>query len=242
MDISIVIPLHNEEQSLEQLADELDKVISKVKYKIEVLFVNDASTDATGSILERIEKKYRFVRIITLSARGGQTGCYQVAFEEAAGKYLIRMDGDLQDDPGDLYKFFEMIEDDADMIMGLRTMRKHRKLVRLASVLYDVLVLILFDSPLYTNTSSFIGFKAKYLKGIKFKRNDHRYLPLIAIRRGASRLREIVVLHRQRKYGESKYRDFRKVFFGIQEVLVFFIRLKTGYYDLPVSQSSEVKK
>lgn len=242
MDISIVIPLHNEERSLEQLADELDKVISKVKYRIEVLFINDASTDGTAPILEKIRRCYPYAKVITLNIRGGQTGCYRAAFEEACGKYMIRMDGDLQDDPQDLYKFFEMLEEDADMVMGLRTMRKHRKLVRITSILYDVLVLILFDSPLHTNTSSFIGFKAKYLKGIKFSKNDHRYLPLIAMRRGASRLREVVVVHRQRKFGKSKYRDLKKVFFGIPEVLGFFIRLKAGYYDIPLTEYQEVKK
>lgn len=242
MDISIVIPLHNEQNSLEQLICELDDVIKNVKYEIEVIFINDASTDDTPTILQRIKQNYHYLKVITLNIRSGQTGCYQAAFEQAMGKYIIRMDGDLQDDPKDLYKFFELLGDDVDMVMGLRTMRRHRKLMRITSTLYDLLVLLLFDSPLQTNTSSFIAFKAKYLKNIPFKKNDHRYLPLIAIRRGASRLAEVVVIHRKRLHGKSKYSDSTKVLLGMYEVIRFFISLKSGYYDIPLSQSSSLNK
>lgn len=229
--ISIVIPVFNEEESLDQLIREIDSVLRTVEYKIEVIFVNDASTDNSGSVLEKIRKTYPYVKNFTLDIRSGQTGCYQVAFQQAEGKYIIRMDADLQDDPNDLFKFFPLIEKEYDLIMGLREMRKHRKLIRLASILYDALVVLLFDSPLHTNTSSFIAIKAKFVKGIKFKKNDHRYLPLIAMKRGASVIKEIIISHRERLYGRSKYGNFKKVLFGIPEVIRFFLRLKLGYYN-----------
>lgn len=230
--ISIVISVCNEEESLGQLIKEIDRVLRSVEYKIEVLFVNDASTDNSESTLEEIKETYSYVKIITLDVRSGQTGCYQTAFQQARGKYIIRMDADLQDDPQDLFKFFPLIEKEVDLIMGLREMRRHRKLLRLASILYDALVVSLFDSPLHANTSSFVAFKSKFIKGIKFKKNDHRYIPLIAMRRGASNIKEVVVAHRERLYGHSKYGTFKKVFLGIQEVLRFFLRLKFGYYNL----------
>jgi len=229
--ISIVIPVHNEEESLGKLIEEIDSVLRTVKYEIEVLFVNDVSTDNSGRILQEIEESYPYVKVISLAVRGGQTGCYQAAFQEAKGKYIIRMDADLQDDPQDLYKFFSLIEDDADLIMGLREMRRHRKLFRLAAILYDAMVVILFDSPMHTNTSSFLTIKSEFIKGVKFKKNDHRYLPLIAMNRGASKIKEVVVVHRERLYGCSKYSDYRKIFLGMQEVLRFFVRLRLGYYN-----------
>lgn len=197
--ISIVIPVHNEEGSLLQLIDELDGVIREVTYSIEVIFVNDVSTDNTPKILEEFKQKYSYVKAIHLSKRGGQTGCYQMAFQEAKGKYIIRMDGDLQDNPRYLNQFFPLCMNGQDLIMGLRGLRKHHRFLRMVSMLFDALMILLFDSPLHTHTSSFIAFKAEFVKGITFKKNDHRYLPLIAINRGASKIREIVVGHRERK-------------------------------------------
>jgi len=75
----------------------------------------------------------------------------------------------------------------------------------------------------------------RVVKGIKFKKNDHRYLPLIAMRRGATKISEVIVVNRERKFGKSKYKNIKKVFFGIQEVLRFSLRIKLGYYDLPIS-------
>lgn len=237
--ISIIIPVHNEEGSLPQLIEELDSVISEVAYSIEVIFVNDMSTDNTSKTLKDFKQKYSYVKVIDLSKRGGQTGCYQVAFQEAKCKYIIRMDGDLQDNPCDLYKFFPLIEQDVDLIMGLRELRKHKKLIRFASILYDSLVVLLFDSPLHTNTSSYIAFKAKYIKGLKFKKNDHRHLTLIAMRRGATRIKEVIVVNRERTHGTSKYSNFRKVLFGIPEVIRFFGRIILGYYDPHPIQGEE---
>jgi len=230
--ISIVIPVHNEEQSLRQLVFEINEVINVVNYKIEVLIVNDASTDKSVLILDELKNEYVFLVVINMTERGGQTGCYQEAFREARGKYIIRMDGDLQDDPQDLFKFFSLIEKDVDMIMGLRHLRCHKKILKITSILYDALALFLFDSPLHTNTGSFVAIKAEYIKNVKFKKNDHRYLPLIAMRRGASVIKEEIVNHRSRLHGKSKYDSYMKVILGIQEVLRVFVRLKLGYYDI----------
>ena len=90
-------------------ASELDEVVAKVSFGMEVIFINDVSTDGSTKIIEDFEKKYYYVKSIYLHKKGGQTGCYQVAFQEAKGKYIIRMDGDLQDDPRDLNQFFLLV-------------------------------------------------------------------------------------------------------------------------------------
>jgi len=232
MIISIVIPVHNEAGNIEQLAKEIDNALQKSSYNTEVIFVNDASTDNTGEILNRLEKLYSFVKVLNLEERGGQTGCFQKGFQEAKGKYIIRMDGDLQDNPLDLIRFFELLGQDPDIIMGLRTVRKHRKVLRVATMIYDIFVVILFDSPLYTNSSSFVAFKAKFLKGVQLEPNDHRYLSLIAMNRGAVKLKEVVVENRDRVYGQSKYGVYTKFIFSIFELLKVFIRLKSGHYNV----------
>ena len=230
--ISIVIPVHNEAGNVEQLTQEIDNALQKSSYNTEVIFVNDASTDNTGEILKLMEKQYSFVKVLNMEKRGGQTGCFQKAFQEAKGKYIIRMDGDLQDNPLDLIRFFELLGQDPDIIMGLRTVRKHRKVLRVATMIYDIFVVILFDSPLYTNSSSFIAFKARYLKGVQLEPNDHRYLSLIAMNRGAVKLKEVVVENRDRVYGQSKYGVYTKFIFSIFELLKVFIRLKSGHYNV----------
>jgi len=232
MMISIVIPVHNEAGNIEQLAKEIENVLQSAPYNTEVLFVNDASTDNTGEILKSLEKQYSFVTVHNMEERGGQTGCFQKAFQEAKGKYIIRMDGDLQDNPLDLIQFFELLEQDPDIIMGLRSVRKHRRILRVATMIYDIVVVVLFDSPLYTNSSSFIAFKAKFLKGVQFEPNDHRYLSLIAMERGAVKLKEVVVENRDRVYGQSKYGVYTKFIFSIFELLKVFIRLKSGHYNV----------
>ncbi len=237
--ISIIIPAHNEDESLPQLMEELDCVIKQQSKSIEVIFVNDVSTDRTAEILENFRKKHSYVRVIHLSKRGGQTGCYQAAFKEAKGKYFIRLDADLQDDPRDLNKFFPLIEQDVDIIMGLRLLRRHRRILRFASILFDSLVVLMFDSPLHTNTSSFIAFKAKYIKGLNFKKNDHRYLTVIAMHRGATKISEVTVVNRDRIYGASKYKNYKKLILGIPEVIRFLIRIKTGFYDFPKTNGGQ---
>ena len=239
--VSIVIPAFNEEENLEQLFREVDEALINAPHEIEVIIVNDNSTDGTKNILERLKKLHPFIKLINLKERGGQTGCFQVGFQEAKGEYIIRMDSDLQDHPKDLKQFFRAFEEKPDMIMGLREMRKHHRFLRIATVLYDALIMILFDSPFHTNSSSFIAFKAEFVKEIPFRFNDHRYLPIIAMHRGAERLKEVVISHRERIYGQSKYGVYIKLLKGMPEVIRFIFKLKTGYYNLS-TQGSHLKR
>jgi glycosyltransferase involved in cell wall biosynthesis len=233
--VSIVIPAHNEAANVEELMCELNEALAKlpddVRDEVEVIFVDDASTDGTLELLEELGRRYAFVKVIAMSARGGQTGCYQEAFRQAQGRYIIRMDADLQDDPRDLQKYFELLADDPDIVMGLRQVRRSRRILRLSTTVYDILVMLLFDSPFHTNSSSFVLFKSKWVKGLQLRNNDHRYLPLIALSRGAARLREVVIDNRDRKRGESKYGYYTKFLKGIPELFAFLVRLRLKQYS-----------
>lgn len=231
IDISIVIPFRNEAESLKILLPNLKNCISKISKKCEVLLIDDQSSDDSVKIVEEQKKTFPELKLLRMLEHGGQTGCYKLAFEQAKGKYIIRMDADLQDDPNDLPKFVEKIDAGAELVIGLREARKHPRLIRLASGLYDLLIVLLFNFPLHSNTGSYVLFKADLVKNIPWKKNDHRYLPLIAIRRGAKNIGEVFVKHGIRKYGESKYKPFKKIIFGIPEVILFLIRYLRGYYD-----------
>jgi glycosyltransferase involved in cell wall biosynthesis len=233
--VSIVIPAHNEAENVQELSQELDAALTKLpaelREQIEVIFIDDASTDNTRELLDELAREYPFINVIGLRERGGQTGCYQEAFRQAKGRYILRMDCDLQDDPQDLEQFFSLLDGDPDIVMGLRQIRRSRRVLRLATTLYDILVMMLFDSPFHTNSSSFVLFKAKWVKGVTLENNDHRYLPLIALSRGASRLREVVVTNRDRRHGQSKYGYYAKFLKGIPELLKFLVRLRRDEYS-----------
>ncbi len=230
-DISIVIPFFNEKKSLEILIPRLLKVVSQIDKKIEIIFVDDASTDGSGTVAAKYAEKNENIKILSMGKRSGQTGAYKEAFRIAKGEYIIRMDSDLQDSPEDLPKFIEKINEGYDLIMGLREARKHSKILRLASGLYDLLIVLFFNSPLHSNSGSFVCFKKEYVQNIPWKKNDHRYLPIIAMTRGAKKVGEVLVKHTERKYGESKYRPYKKLIFGFPEAARFFIRVKRGYYN-----------
>jgi len=232
LDISIVIPFHNEEESLRVLIPSLMEMIRFFTKSFEVILVDDASTDSSVEIVKMYQEQYPIIKLIRLPKRGGQTGCYKEAFQQAKGLYIIRMDADLQDDPKDLPKFIEKINRGSELIMGLRECRKHSRILRLASGIYDLIILALFNSPLHSNSGSYVAFKTELMKNIPFRKNDHRYLPLIAIRREAKNITEVFVRHNKRKMGKSKYNPFEKLILGIPEVLLFLIRYIRGIYDL----------
>ena len=114
--------------------------------------------------------------------------------------------------------------------MGLREARKHSKVLRIMSALYDLLILTLFNTPLHSNSGSFVAFKTKFVKNLPWYANDHRYLPLIVIHRGATKVSEVFVSHRERKHGNTNYPKYRKIIFGIFEVILFMTRLRLGKY------------
>ncbi len=228
---SVVIPFHNEADCLPPLLRALSASLDEIDRAWEVLLVDDVSTDKSAQVAMDFCAEHPGFRLIRLEQRGGQTGAFARAFAEARGDYIIRMDADGQDDPRDLPRFLERIDEGAELVMGLRHQRKHRKLFRVASALYDLIILVLFDSPLHSNTGSFIAFKAELVKNINWRRNDHRYLPLIAMRRGAKNVSEVLVRHGERRSGESKYNPFTKIVMGLPELFAFLWRLRLGEYD-----------
>lgn len=229
--ITVAIPFHNEGENLEELVPELISVIGGLPYAFEVLLVDDMSSDGGAEVVRRFAAKQPAIRLIQLSRRGGQSGAFQAAFDQAQGDFIIRMDSDLQDDPRDLTLLLRQIELGHDLVMGLRTSRKHPRTLRILSAAFDLLVLLFVNSPLHAHSGSFVAFRADLVRGVHLYRNDHRYLPLIAIRRGVVDATEVVVRHRDRKRGTSHYRLARKVCSGVIDSALFFCRLVLGFYD-----------
>ncbi len=228
---SIVIPVHNEFNSLKILLPLLCKSLEAAKgHEFEVLIVDDCSTDETRKLIDKFAAVYRYIRPIFLDHRSGQTGAFLEAFAIVRGEVIIRMDGDMQDHPEDLLLFFRLFEQGAELVMGLRECRKHRRLYRLAGYVYDAIILLLFNSPLHSNSGSFVGFQTRFVKKVVLKKNDHRFLPLIVMDRGAKDIREVFVRHGERQFDSSKYHPFKKLIFGFLEFISLFVRMRLGYY------------
>ena len=230
MHYSIVIPFHNEGGNLPELHSRLTNFLNKRKENVEVLFIDDMSDDGGSKILqENISNDYRF-SLYSLEARGGQTGAFKLGFAKATGTKIIRMDADLQDHPEDLVHFFDKLEEGYDVVLGYRVSRGHNFVLRLLTLFYDTITTIIFETGLKSNSASFVGFSSHLVKNISFKNNDHRYLPLICLQRGATKFCGIDVKHSTRKKGKSKYNNINKCLFGFIEFVFFYLRYRQGYY------------
>jgi glycosyltransferase involved in cell wall biosynthesis len=229
---SIVIPFHNEAEALPVLIAGLAKAVAPLTRAYEVIFVDDCSTDGSADIVRDAAKRLPWLRLVQLPERGGQTGAFRIGFAEAKGDWIIRMDSDLQDDPVDLPAFLQKIDEGVDLIIGFRDERKHNFLDKLLTSTYDVVVLLLFNAPVRSFSGSFIAFRAGCVKGAPMRPNDHRYLPLIALRRGATQVEQVFVRHYRRSTGQSKYKSWKKFLLGPFELLRFFFRYRAGFYDL----------
>ena len=140
------------------------------------------------------------------------------------------MDSDLQDRPEDIKLFIKYIEKDYDLIIGIRKLSISSSVLNVCSFIYNRAFRYILNCNLTILSSSFVAFKFKYLTNLPWYKNDHRYLPAIAIDRGAKKLKQIKIKHQKRKFGHSKYNTFKKIFFGIPEVIIFFFRLKLKSY------------
>lgn len=233
VDFSILIPFHNEEKNLAPLVQALEDSLQNLGRDIrwEVLMVDDASTDAGLHLLQGMLRGRKNFYLHHLPKRGGQTEAFRLAFQKAQGRYFLRMDADLQDNPKYIPLFVEKMKEGYDLIMGVRVNRKHSLFLLWLTYAYDALVSFFFRTGLVTNSGSFIAFRAKFIRAIPMKKNDHRYLPLIAHHRGARKTCSLRIPHRRRIHGATKYPIGKKVFFGIFEMAAFYVRLVTGFYD-----------
>ena len=230
--IGLMIPCHNEAGNVVKLCSRLKVALSEIPNDIEVVIIDDASTDTTRDlILSSIQCDERF-RLISLKKRSGQTGAYREAIKQIDIHFIVRMDGDLQDRPEDLWLLVEQINRGYDLVIGYRLNRSHGTLVKFLTKIYDVIIGQLLDTKLHSNSSSFIAFNAATLRGCSLVGNDHRYLPLIAMKRGAIRRTDVIVSHDERKCGVTKYSFLKKALFGFFELILFLRRYYSGFYDI----------
>ncbi|MDP8299559.1 MAG: glycosyltransferase family 2 protein [Candidatus Tantalella remota] len=223
MDISLIIPVYNEEQNMLPLYDEIKNVLEELGKTYEIIFVNDGSTDNTLQNLKDIKNDGQELTIINLNRNFGQTAAIMAGFDQAKGNVIITMDGDLQNDPHDIPGLLEKIDEGFDLVSGWRKERKDLFLLRvLPSKVANSLISKVLKVPLHDYGCTLKAYKRDVVKGINLYGEMHRFIPAIASWKGAN-MAELEVNHRSRKYGKTKYGINRTIKVLLDLVLVAFL-------------------
>ncbi len=212
-EISIVIPLRDEEENVVPLHDELADVLDQIGVPYELILVDDGSADGTFNELAKIQSRDPTVKIIRFTRNFGQTAAFAAGFAEARGQYIVTLDGDLQNDPHDIPQMLTLARR-KDIVSGWRRKRKDNFLTRyLPSAIANWLLGVVSGVRLHDNGCSLKVYRARVIKPLKLRPGMHRYFPAIVSQLGG-RVAEVEVNHRPRQHGRSKYnlsRTFRVV-------------------------------
>jgi glycosyltransferase involved in cell wall biosynthesis len=203
-DISIVIPLRDEEGNVEPLIHELTSVMQSIGRPYEVILIDDGSEDATFAKLRGLHARDPHLRVVQFERNFGQTAAFAAGFAHARGQLIVTLDGDLQNDPTDIPRLLDVARTH-DIVCGWRKSRKDAFLTRhVPSVVANWLLGIVTGIRLHDNGCSLKVLRAEVVKPLKLAPGMHRYLPALASQLG-NRVAEVVVNHRLRQSGRSKY-------------------------------------
>src|ERR671934_2874331 len=203
--ISVVIPLFNEEENVRALLDELFSELRKLDRTYEVICVDDGSRDRTFEELSRIASERRELRVIRFRLNFGQTAAMSAGIEAARGDVIIPMDGDLQNDPADIGKLLAQLDTGSDVVSGWRKDRQDREFGRkLPSRIANRIISTISGVRLHDYGCSLKAYRRDVLRDVKLYGEMHRFIPIYASWQGA-RVTEMVVNHRARRAGKSKY-------------------------------------
>lgn len=206
MDVSVVIPVYNEEESLPELERWLVKVCTGSNLSYEIIFVDDGSSDSSWNIIRELSDNNKAVRGIRFRRNYGKAAALHSGFAEAAGDVVITMDSDLQDSPDEIPALVRMIkEDNYDLVSGWKKKRYDPFIKRCTSRVYNRTARMFSGIKLHDFNCGLKAYRNEVVKGIEVYGEMHRYIPMLASKAGFSRIGEKVVEHRARKYGSSKY-------------------------------------
>lgn len=231
MDLSVVVPLYNEEDSVTPLYQAIRRVLDGLPGRSEMLFVDDGSRDGTFAVAEKLAADDKRLRVIKFRRNYGQTPAMAAGIDEARGRIVITMDGDLQNDPEDIPHFIEKIGEGFDIVVGWRFDRQDKLISRkIPSRIANWLIGKVTGVPIKDNGCSLKAFRADVIKEVPLYSEMHRFIPAMASIAG-SRIAEIKVRHHARQFGESKYGLSR-----IYKVLLDLLTIKTiaGFASRPL--------
>ena len=223
MKLSIVIPIYNEEDNIALLYDELKSVLESMNVAYEILFVDDGSTDSSLGLIKSIQENDSTIIIVSFRKNFGQTAAMSAGFDYASGDVIVTMDGDLQNDPGDIPHLIQKIDEGYDVVTGWRHDRKDAFISRkLPSIIANKIISWTTKVSLHDYGCTLKAFRKEVIKNIKLYGEMHRFIPAIASGMGIS-FTEIKVNHRPRRFGTSKYGISRTIRVILDLILVKFL-------------------
>ena len=218
VDISVVVPLYNEEESLPELVAWIDRVAKANNLTYEVIMVDDGSTDGSWGVVKELKSKYPAIRGISFVRNYGKSAALYCGFDMAQGEVVFTMDADLQDSPDEIPAMRRMIlEEGYDLVSGWKRKRYDPIGKRWPSKFFNFTARVMSGIKLHDFNCGLKAYRRKVVKSIEVYGEMHRYIPILAKHAGFKRIGEKVVEHQERKYGVSK--------FGLE-------RMVKGYLDL----------
>ena len=203
--ISVVIPAYNEEKNIPILYDRLKKVLDTIGDEYEILVVDDGSTDGTFAVLEEIAQKDKNLKVIRFKRNYGQTAAMYAGFQHATGDVIVTLDADLQNDPEDIPKLLQKLEEGYDVVSGWRRDRKDPFFSRkLPSMIANWIISRVTGIHLHDYGCTLKAYRKSVVQDLELYGDMHRFLPALTKRHGA-KITEVVVRHHPRIYGKSKY-------------------------------------
>ena len=219
MDISVIVPLYNEEESLPELAAWIERVMTEHDYSYEIIFVNDGSTDSSWRVIKDLQKKNSCIKGICFRRNYGKSPALNVGFEQAEGDVVITMDADLQDSPDEIPGLYKMIMGEGyDLVSGWKQKRYDPLSKTIPTKLFNATARKVSGiKNLHDFNCGLKAYRKDVVKNIEVYGEMHRYIPYLAKNAGFAKIGEKVVQHQARKYGKTK--------FGLN-------RFVNGYLDL----------
>jgi len=228
IDLSVVVPIYNERESIGKLYEKLEKILPGLNLKYEVLLIDDGSMDDTYSQLLKIHRKNKLFKIIRFRKNFGQTAAMNAGFDYANGKVIITLDADLQNDPRDIPVLLGKLNEGYDIVSGWRKNRKDKAIRRFPSTVANKIISKLTGVHLHDYGCTLKAYRKEVIDNINLYGEMHRYIPAIASWMGV-RVAEVPVIHHGRKYGKSKY--------GISRTIKVILDIITLKFLLSYSQS-----
>lgn len=228
--ISVVIPVYNEQDSLASLFQEIAEVAVRAVMDIEVVFVDDGSTDQTWEVMRELTQHHQGVKCIRFRRNFGKAAALSAGFEAATSEIVITMDGDLQDDPAEIPQLLKSLEsNDLDVVSGWKKDRKDPWNKRFPSKIFNGVVSWLSGVHLHDHNCGLKCYRREVFDEVQLYGERHRFIPVLAASRGFS-VGEMVVNHRPRQHGHSKY-NWRRLPKGLLDLMT--ISFLTGFKNRP---------
>jgi len=229
MDLSIVIPIFNEQENLPILYSKLVSVLKKLGKNYEIVFVNDGSTDSSFSVLKDIKVYDKNILIINFRKNFGQTAALDAGFKHARGDVIVTLDADLQNDPEDIPKVLDKLQN-YDVVSGWRFPRHDSLSKKIFSRIADLIRKIILKDKIHDSGCTLKAYRKEAVKDLNLFGEMHRYIPVLIASNGF-KIGEIKVKHHKRKYGKTKY-GIRRIFRGLLDL--FYIKFWIDYSTRPL--------